>query len=326
VTLSQSQLADILVILEKIDRGMIQPRFRDRIGRFLRQYQSGRRELHAVLAQQSTSCRSDGAVSGKLLGAIELHALIDPEVDVLAYPLGETASTLTVSEQLAGILNFRMWLKAATAQAAFNVLRDTSAVRLAGDYRWTPLAQVTPGEARIELIEGSFSWQSARCLKAVADDLLRPPHAVEYVLDYRMGPPGLKFFRTICASRANGVWQALPCLGQARTFNASTAVAGDSVPLGDLRLLLAYREPWSIDWTIVRAVAIQPDEALAHAVTWAHFRSELSGESFGAATVTAVREALRQWGVKSSDLGPVNLDQQLLPVAKILLQYIRRIY
>lgn len=323
MTLSQSQLADILGILEKIDRGIIQPRFRDRIGRFLRQYQSGRRELRAVLAQQSTSCRSDGAVSGKLLGAIELHALIDPEVDVLAYPLGETASTLAVSEQLAGILNLRMWLKAGTAQAAFNVLRDTSAVRLVGDYRWTPLAQVTPGEARIELTGGSLSWQSARCLKAVADDLLRPPHAVEYVLDYRMGPPGLKFFRTICASRANEVWQALPCLGQARPFKVSTAGAGDSVPPSDLLLLLVYCEPWSSDWTIARAVAIQPDEVLAHALTWAHFRAELSGESFDAVTVTAAREALRAWGVKSSDVGPVNLDPQLLPVAKTLLQYIR---
>ena len=323
MTLSRSQLADILGILEKIDSGRIQPRFGDRIGRFLRQYASGRRELRAVLAQQSTSLRSDGAVSGKLLGAIEVHALIEPEVDVLAFPLGETASTLVVSEQLGGILNLRMWLNAGTAQAAYNVLRDAPAVRLIGDYRWTPLAQVTPGEARIEPADGSLSWRDARCLKVVADDLLRPPHAVEYVLDYRLGPPGLKFFRTICASRANGVWQALPCFGQARTFRVRTAGVDDGVPPGDLLLLLAYREPWSIDWTIVRAVEIQPDEALAHALTWAHFRSELSGESFGAVTVTAAREALQAWGVKSSHLGPVDLDQQLLPVTKTLLQYIR---
>src|SRR5262249_50715463 len=159
--------------------------------------ESGRRELRAVLTQQCASCRSDGAVSGKLLGAIEVHALIEPKVDVLAFPLGETAGTLAVSEQLGGILNLRMWLKAGTPQAAFNVLQDTFAVRLVGDYRWTPLAQVTPGEARIESTGGSLSWRGSRCLKAVADDLLRPPHAVEYVLDYRMGPPGLKFFRTI---------------------------------------------------------------------------------------------------------------------------------
>jgi hypothetical protein len=325
VTLSRTQLADILRILEKIDRGRIQPRFGDRIGGFLRQYASGRRELCSVLAQQSTSLRSDGAVSGKLLGAIEVHALIEPEVDVLAFPLGETASTLVVSEQLGGILNLRMWLNAGTAQAAYNVLREASAVRFIGDYRWTPLAHVTPGEARIEPAGGSLSWRDVRCLKMVADDLLRPPHSVEYVLDYRLGPPGLKFFRTICASRANGVWQALPCFGQARALKVSAA-AGVSVPSSDLLLLLVYREPWSIDWTIVRAVAIGPDEALAHALSWAHLRSELSGESFDAVTVTTAREALRVWGVKSSHLGPVNLDQGLLPVAKILLQYIRQSY
>ena len=326
MTLSRDQLADILKILERIDRGLIQPRLSDRIGRFLCQYASGRRELRAVLKQQSITCRSDGAVSGKLLGTIEAYALIEPEVDVLEFPLGEAASTPTVSEQLGGILNLRMWLKASTAQAAFNVLRDTSAVRFVGDYRWTPLAQVTPGEARIESPGGSLSWRDARCLKSVADDLLRPPHAVEYVLDYRMGPPGLKFFRTICASRANGMWQALPCLGQARTIKVSTAVVGPSIPPSDLFLLLVYREPWSIDWTVVRAIAIQPEEALAHAITWAHFRSELADEAFDAATVTAAREALQAWGVKSSHLGVLNLDQHLLPVAKRLLQHIHRTF
>jgi hypothetical protein len=238
-------------------------------------------------------------------------------------PLGEIANALVLSEQLGGILNIRLWLKADTAQAAFNALREASSVRLVGDYRWTPLAQVTPGEARIESTGVSLSWPGARCLKAVADDLLRPPHAVEYVLDYRLGPPGLKFFRTICASRRNGMWQALPCLGRARTLKVNTTAAGIDVLQGDLFLLLAYREPWSDDWTIVRAIAIQPDEALAHALNWAHFRSELSNEAFDAATVVAAREVLQEWGVKPNQIGPVNLDQYLLPTAKTLLQYVR---
>ena len=136
--LSRSQLADILGILDKIDRGVIQPRLGDRIGRFLRQYESGRRDLRAFLALQSVACRSDGAVSGKSLGAIELHALIEPEVDALAFPLGEVAGTLVVSEELGGLLNVRMWLKAGTALAAFNVLRETSTLRVVGDYRVRP--------------------------------------------------------------------------------------------------------------------------------------------------------------------------------------------
>ena len=173
MTLNQTQLAEVLRILDKIDRGVSQPRLGDRIGRFLRQYESGRRELRAVLAQHSVMCRSDGAVSGNLLGAIEMHPLVDVELDALAFPLGEVASTLVISEPLGGILNIRMWLNAGTAQAAFNVLKDTSALRFVGDYRWTPLWQLTPGEAQIESVP-SLSWQGARCLKAVADRVIAP--------------------------------------------------------------------------------------------------------------------------------------------------------
>jgi hypothetical protein len=252
-----------------------------------------------------------------------VHALIEPEVDALAFPLGEVGSSLVISEQLGGILNIRMWMNAGTAQAAFNVLRDTSAVRLVGDYRWTPLAQVTPGEARIEMTGDSLLWPDAKCLKAVADDLLRPPHAVEYVLDYRLGPPGLKFFRTICAARASGIWNALPCFGQSRILNVTAIATEDGIPPSDLHLLLVYREPWSNGWTVARANAIQAEEALAHAITWAHFRSELSGAAFDPASVGAARESLRTWGVTTDHIGKLNLDQQLLPTARMLLQYVR---
>ena len=325
MTLNQAQLAELLRILDKIDRGVIQPRLGDRIGRFLRQYESGRRELRAVLAQHSVTCRSDGAVSGNLLGPIEIHSLVDPDVDALAFPLGEVASTLVISEQLGAILNIRMWLNAGTAQAAFSVLKEASALRLLGDYRWTPLGQLTPGEAQIQSGVSSLSWQSARCLKAVADDLLRTPHAVEYVLDYRLGPPSLKFFRTICATRANRVWTALPCFGEPRTFNVSAIATEDGIPAGDLLLLFMYREPWSNDWTVVRAISIEPADALAHALTWTHFRSELSSERFDPVAVTAAHESLRPWGVKTDDVGDLNFDQHLRPVPKTLLQRVRGI-
>jgi hypothetical protein len=258
-----------------------------------------------------------------LLGVIEMHSLIEPETDVLSFPLGEVAGTLAVSEELGGILNVRMWLKAGTAIAVLNALRERSSVRLLGDYRWTPLGQLTPGEAQAESGDGSLSWRDARCLKVVADDLLRPPHALEYVLDYRIGPPGLKCFRTICATRENAKWHALPCFGESRNFNVSEIATTDSIPKGELLLLLVYREPWSNDWAIVRATAIQPVEALAHAITWAHFRSELASEVFSATAITAARESLRAWGVKTGDVGELNLRQHLLPAAKTLLRSVR---
>jgi hypothetical protein len=140
-----------------------------------------------------------------------------------------------------------------------------------------------------------------------------------------MGPPGLKFFRTICATRSNDVWHTLPCFSEQRQFNVSAIATEDGIPPGDLLLLLMYREPWSNNWTIVRASAIQPSEVLAHALTWAHFRSELSGEAFDPATVAAARESLRPWGVKTTDIGNPDLDQHLLPAAKILLRNVRGI-
>jgi hypothetical protein len=323
VSLSRSQLADLLGVLDKIDAGAILPRVGDRIGRFLRQYQSGRRDVCAVLAQQCIACRADGAVSGRSLGAIEMHSLIEPEVDVLAFPLGETASALAMSEELGGIVKVRMWLKAATAHTAFDVLNQTSTLRLVGDYRWTPLAQLTPGEAQTEAADHSLSWRDARCLKIVADDLLRPPHAVEYVIDYRVGPPGLKCFRTMCATREGDLWRVLPCFGESKIFKVGAIATTDDIPGGELLLLLAYREPWSNDWTIVRAATIQPAEALSHAITWAHFRSELAAEVFGATAVTAARESLRAWGVTTHDLRDLNLSQHLLPAAKTLLRSVR---
>jgi hypothetical protein len=252
-----------------------------------------------------------------------MHSLIEAETDVLSLPLGEVAGILAVSEELGGVLNLRMWLKAGTALAVFNVLRERSSVRLQGDYRWTPLAQLTPGEAQAESTDGLLSWRDARCLKVVAADLLRPPHALEYVLDYRIGPPGLKFFRTVCATRENARWHALPCFGESRIFTVSEIATTDSIPDGELLLLLVYREPWSNDWAIVRATAIQPVEALAHAITWAHFRSELASEEFSAPAITAARESLRTWGVKTADVGELNLRHHLLPAAKTLLRSVR---
>ena len=323
--LSHRQLGDILGILEKIDRGLVPPRVADRVGRFFRQYQSGRRELDMLLAQRVPQRRSDGALSGRALGPIEVHTLTQPEVDVLSLPLGEVAGTVVISEQLGGLLNLRLWLKAHAANAAFNKLGESASLCFEGDYRWTPLAKLTPGEADVLSAGESVTWQGARCLKAVADDLLRPPQAVEYILDYRMGPPGLKFFRTVCAIRRNDQWEALPCFGNARNFEISAKATEATLADQGLFLLLVYREPWSNSWTIVRGTPVEAAEVIAHAMSWAHYRAELSGESFEMTTVAAAREALRACGVKTVGVGRPNLNEHLLPVAKEVLRSVRRL-
>src|SRR5205814_7447099 len=65
-------------------------------------------------------------------------------------------------------------------RSVYNLFRSNTAVAFSGDYRWTPPGRMTPGEARLEACERQIRSRDARCLKAVADDLNRPPHALEY--------------------------------------------------------------------------------------------------------------------------------------------------
>ena len=141
-------------------------------------------------------------MSGNPLGAVDVHSLMETRVDVLDLPLGEVADTLCVSEALGGIVRLVLWLKGPNANAMYNRLNDGHpSLQLSGDYRWTPPTRLTPGEADLDLADRRIGWEEARCMKAVADDIGRPPHALEYVREYRLGPPGLKYFRTVCVRR-----------------------------------------------------------------------------------------------------------------------------
>jgi hypothetical protein len=324
VKLSTTELAKLLRILEKIDNGLIYPRMPDRIGRFLRQYGSGRKELDRTLTRCHVERRADAAVSGRALGTIEIHSFLKPEVSLLGFPLGEVAGTLAISEQLGCLVNVTMWLRGPTANTAYNLLRQNPALRLAGDYRWTPSARLTPGEAHIESVGEATTWQQARCLKAVADDLIRPPHALEYVLDYRIGPPSLKYFRCVCALRDSEKWQVLPGLSKSRTLEVATVIPEVKFEKGDrLYALLIYCEPWSRAWTIVEAVPINAEEALAHAITWADFQRELSGLGIEPAIIAGSQQALRAAGLAPAEFGHINLTRGLLPVARDVLLSLR---
>jgi hypothetical protein len=324
VKLSTTELANLLRILEKIDRGLIHPRMPDRIGRFLRQYGSGRKELDRTLTRCQVERRADAAVSGRALGAIEIHSLLEPEVSLLGFPLGEVAGTLAISEQLGGFVNLTMWLNAPTANTVYNLLRQNPALRLTGDYRWTPSARLTPGEAHLDSAGEATAWQHARCLKAVADDLFRPPHALEYVLDYRIGPPSLKYFRCVCALKGSENWEVLPGLTRSRTLEVATVIPEVKFEKGErLYTLLIYCEPWSRAWTIVEAIPIDAEDALAHSITWADFQRELSGLAIEPAIIAGSQQALRAAGLASADFGHIDLTRALLPVARDVLRSLR---
>lgn len=323
MTLDANDLSKVLGILEKIDQGRISPQMPDRIGRFLRQYARGRAALSDVIARHQEDRRADAAISGRTLGTIEIQPLLKPEVRLLTFPLQEVAETVAMSEELGGVINVIMWLKGPVASALYNLLLRNPGTRLTGDYRWTPPARLTPGEAQLEPSSVMTGWQHARCLKAVADDLIRPPHALEYVVDYRLGPPGLKYFRCVCAlKRANG-WQVLPALAQSRVLEISAVVTEVHLNALELAALLIYREPWSNGWTIVASVPIDPSEAVAHAITWADFRREIDGSAVDAPIVSAIHEAFRASGLGSAEFGAPNLRRSLLPLACDILRRLR---
>lgn len=324
--LTAAELSGILAILEKIDRGLAKPQVPGRVGRFLRQYQHAQDQIDTILKSCNVERRADAALSGNSLGTIGLYPLFRPEVSVLEFPLGEVAQTLAISESIGGLIDVVMWLKGVAANSAYNVLGDHAGVRLSGDYRWTPLARITTGEAFVEPGYGKIGWSDARCLKAVADDLSRPPHAMEYVLDYRIGRPGIKYFRSICAKKRNDQWVVLPAFGGTQPLEISETLPEVATLLKrvDLAILLAYREPWSNAWTIVRGFAITPEEVFAHCVIWADFQREVLGEAEIDARIAAgIRESLSASGLTSAERSMPQPSRELLPVARSVLAWLR---
>lgn len=327
MTLDERQLNEFLGVLDRIDRGKAMPRFPDRMGRFLRQYKDGRLRIAAVLHGLGDLARSDGAVGGFALGRAEVHPLVEPKVGVLGFPLGEVADTLAVSEELGGVVNLIMWLKSPMANAAHEVLKRGSSVLLTGDYRWTPMARLAVGGAEV----GSVTprrWSTIRCIKAVADDLDRPPHALEYALDYRIGPPGIKFFRSICCVRQGGTLRALPAYGEP----VMIAISNSSTPRlreveeGGMCSLLAYREPWSADWIAVDLIPQTTGECFSHAVSWAGYQQELTGERIGGQAVAAIRASWIAARIPvGNDYHEFDTEHRLLPVVRETLRELRRL-
>jgi len=211
-----------------------------------------------------------------------------------------------------------MWLKGPVANASYNLLRENHGIRLSGDYRWSPPARVTPGEARLEVSEQRITWQAARSLKAVADDLIRPPHALEYVLDYRIGPPGIKYFRCICAAKDRNLWRVLPGLSEPRTLEVAEILPEVRRTLNSIEMaaLLIYREPWSKAWTIVDATGIDANDAYTHAIKWADFQRELDGRAIDGTIIGGIRESLRNSGLDPAESAEHNLARSLLPLAR----------
>jgi hypothetical protein len=323
--LTRANLAALQLVLEGIDRGLDEPRMPNRMGRFFRQYRTGREQLNQIFADRQLERRAEGAVSGRHLGSVEIHPLTVPLVSVREFPLGEVANSLAVSEELGGILHVTTWLKGPIANATYNLLKARTGVRSEGDFRWTAPSRWTPGEGGVASAAYSLPWQDTRCLKAVSDDIDRPPHALEYIFDFRIGAPGLKFFRSVCIVKRASIVHVLPGLGELRRLSLVGSASSQVARLreGHFAICLIYREPWSDGWTIVRAIMANPNDVLNHAISWADFRRELDGGKVDGPTVLGIREALHLCGVHPIHPAEPSIDHRLLPIARDVLRHVR---
>ena len=327
MSLDEAQLNAFLGVLERIDRGKAMPRFPDRIGRYLRQYKDGRLRLAELFEALGHIRRADGAISGSLLGTAKIHPLAEPKIGVLGFPLGEVADTIGISEELGGVVNVVMWLKSPMANAAHEILKAQGSVTLDGDYRWTPTARVAVGGAAVNAAP-PVTWRAARCIKAVADDLGRPPHALEYVLDYRMGAPGIKFFRSVCVTKRGNALTVFPAFAEPTSldFSGSKPAAVRTMAEGDASSLLVYCEPGSTAWTVVDSVPISREDAFSHVVAWADYQLELSGGKIDGEGVADLRKSWATAGFAlSSGYANFNTEHRLLPVAHSVIRELRRI-
>jgi hypothetical protein len=173
-------------------------------------------------------------------------------------------------------------------------------------------------------------WHQARFLKATADDASRAPHALEYILDYRLGEPGLKAFRSFAVRAREGEFLILPGIdAHARPVTFATPVDSRLPKLedGEPAIVFGYLEPWSRDWVVVDVKPTDSAGCLVHAMTWADFQAELRGaEALSAADLSAVRGALLGAGLDSPPphelVGEIP-RRQLTRATRALLRWLR---
>jgi hypothetical protein len=316
--LSADDLRALARVIERIDDGKAPPRVGGPVGLFFRQYARFRREVAHVLARAGVATAADGHIQGADLGSIEMTPLSSVYTAIPNDLWGPVAHVPMVCEELVHVIDLTLWLNARAANEVDRLLSvdQVGAVRLAGSYRWHAPHRVTPGEASPEPAQTEVRWHDARCLKATADDLASPPHPLEYTIDFRLGPPGVKTFRSFVARYVPERTRVdvLPGRG-ARTLPIALELPRGSLRElrgGGLVMVLGFREPWDGDWTVVAADAVDKTTALAHALTWADFRLEVEGSPpLADADTLELTAALRAAGVAVSSVGAA-LDRATL--------------
>ncbi|PYO44750.1 MAG: hypothetical protein DMD33_01975 [Gemmatimonadetes bacterium] len=145
------------------------------------------------------------------------------------------------------------------------------------------------------------------------------------MLDYRLGEPGIKYFRCICAVKSDNAWQVLPSFAEPTHLEVAEILpqARRELNRAQLAALLIYREPWSTAWTVVDAVVTDEQNAFAHAITWADFQKELDGTALDGKLVSGIRQSLGVSGLRLGEFAQPNLRRNLFPAARDVTRWLR---
>jgi hypothetical protein len=297
VTLDASELAKLAQIVDGVYQGKQVPRRSGRFGQYLRQCSRGRFEVQQLLAREGVTTAKGGWASGTEIGPVTLCPLAPLEGSVPNDLWGPVEHLPALCESLGGVVDLTLWTSAAAANRAHVLLAaGPTSLSLSGAYRWFAPSRVTPGEARVNPAEFATHWRDCRFLKATADDVSRPAHALEYVLDYRIGKPGLKVFRVLSVRVHEGEVSILPGLdAPARLTRFAHPADGRLASLrdGDVALVFAYVEPWTSDWVVIDVEVTDAAGCFNHLVTWADFQAELQEKpELALADLNGLRAAL----------------------------------
>jgi hypothetical protein len=272
-----------------------------------------------------------GWVAGAEVGPIALTPLAPLKGEVPHELWGPVEHLPALAEALGTVVDLTLWTSAVAANRAHVLLSASlNPIALSGAYRWFAPSRVTPGEAEVATAEVDVSWRTCRFLKTSADDLARAPHPLEYVMDYRLGDPGLKAFRVLNIRKGADGFSVLPGFdAPSRPIRLGSPIPSRLSGLRDgaLALALAYVEPWNPEWVVVDVHPSDEAESLTHLLTWADFRAEVSGRpSLGSGDLRALRLALISDGLDppaAHELLPRISERGLTAAARALVHWLR---